>query len=388
MNLELSEKQQKTLENILGWYKDSKTQYITLGGYAGTGKTTLMGYLSNILRKDKKELKIAFCSFTGKASRVLQGKLKDTNSIYKNDYVGTIHRLIYRPILDDNGEVVSWERMPKEDFIYDLIVVDEASMVTSEIWADLLSFDKPVLAVGDHGQLPPIEGSFNLMKNPEFKLEDIYRQEINNPIIKVSEIARKYGVIPVENFSKKVRKLDKRNPESGEFLESLFERYDSDSMILTGYNRSRVKLNQGIRQLLGFESVDPTQGDRVICLKNNHKEEIFNGMMGTILDISEDSLGDFKYYNAEIELDGEDFPYMGKISKEQFGQQSTVNNTPDGIDLFDFGYALTVHKAQGSQANRVVVFEERFSMMDDEMWRRWLYTAVTRAEKELYIVGE
>jgi len=149
-----------------------------------------------------------------------------------------------------------------------------------------------------------------------------------------------------------------------------------------------VKLNQGIRQLLGFESVDPTQGDRVICLKNNHKEEIFNGMMGTILDISEDSLGDFKYYNAEIELDGEDFPYMGKISKEQFGQQSTVNNTPDGIDLFDFGYALTVHKAQGSQANRVVVFEERFSMMDDEMWRRWLYTAVTRAEKELYIVGE
>lgn len=388
MNLELSEKQRSTLENMLSWYKDNKTQYITLGGYAGTGKTTLMGYLSNILRKDKKKIKIAFCSFTGKASRVLQRKLKDTNSIYKNDYVGTIHRLIYRPILDDDGEILRWEKMPKGDFLYDLIVVDEASMVTSEIWDDLLSFDRPILAVGDHGQLPPIEGKFNLMKKPEFKLEDIYRQELNNPIIKVSEIARKYGRIPVEDFSKGVRKLDKRNPETGEFLEALFEGYDSETMILTGYNRSRVKLNQGIRQLLGFESVSPTQGDRVICLKNNHKEEIFNGMMGTILDITEGSMGDFKYYNAEIELDGEDFPYMGKISKEQFGQQSTINNMPEGIDLFDFGYALTVHKAQGSQANRVVVFEERFSMMDDEMWRRWLYTAVTRAEKELYIVGE
>jgi exodeoxyribonuclease-5 len=57
------------------------------------------------------------------------------------------------------------------------------------------------------------------------------------------------------------------------------------------------------------------------------------------------------------------------------------------IDLFDFGYALTVHKAQGSQAQKVVLFEERFSKMDDETWCRWLYTGVTRAGEELYIIG-
>ena len=56
-------------------------------------------------------------------------------------------------------------------------------------------------------------------------------------------------------------------------------------------------------------------------------------------------------------------------------------------DLFDFGYALTVHKAQGSQAKRVILFEERFKQMNDEEWKRWLYTAVTRAEEELYIFG-
>jgi ATP-dependent exoDNAse (exonuclease V) alpha subunit len=388
MSLELSEKQQSVLSNILTWYKDGKKPYITLGGYAGTGKTTLMGYLSNILREKEKNLRIAFCSYTGKASRVLQRKLRDTNSIHKYDYTGTIHRLIYRPVLDDDGEIISWERQSLEDFFYDLIVVDEASMVTSDIWNDLLSFNKPILAVGDHGQLPPVEGNFNLMENPEFRLEEIYRQELNNPIIKVSELARKYGQIPIEKFSDKVMKLDKRDPETGEFLESIFESFSPDTMILTGYNHSRVKLNNGIRQLLGFESPNPLQGDRVICLKNNHQEEIFNGMMGTILEITEGKIDGFDYYDAEIELDDEDIPYFGKISKEQFGQQSTLNGVIEGFDLFDFGYALTVHKAQGSQSNTVVVFEERFSRMDDEMWRRWLYTAVTRAIEELYIVGE
>ncbi len=388
MDLELSDKQQSAVKDILRWYKEGNNQYITLGGYAGTGKTTLMGFLSKVLRERDKKLKIAFCSFTGKASRVLQRKLRDTNSIYKYDYTGTIHRLIYRPVTDDKGEVINWERMATDEFLYDLIVVDEASMITRDIWNDLLSFNKPILAVGDHGQLPPIDGNFNLMENPQLRLEEIYRQQINNPIIKVSEIARKYGKIPVEEFSKTVKKLDKKKPDTGELLESMFESYDIDTMVLTGYNRSRVRLNEGIRQLLGFQTPTPSQGDRVICLKNNHKEEIFNGMMGTILNVVEGNMDDYEYYDAEIELDEEDYPYFGKISKEQFGQQSTTNSIVDGVDLFDFGYALTVHKAQGSQAKRVVVFEERFSRMDDEMWRRWLYTAVTRAVEELYIVGE
>ena len=388
MNIELSENQKSILKSVLEWYKKSEKPYITLGGYAGTGKTTLMGYLSNILRDNEKKLKIAFCSYTGKASRVLQRKLKDTDSIYKYDYTGTIHRLIYRPEIDNNGEIVTWNRLPEEEFLYDLIIVDEASMVTSDIWNDLLSYNKPILAVGDHGQLPPIEGNFNLMENPNFKLEEIYRQEINNPIIKVSQLARKYGHIPIEQFSKTVKKLDKKDRDTGEFLENFFESFNNDTMILTGFNYSRVKLNKGIRQLLGFETPTPSMGDRVICLKNNYMENIFNGMMGTIINVDEESLDGYEYYDSEIELDDEDFVYYGKISKGQFNEKSTVNDVPDGIDLFDFGYALTVHKAQGSQASRVVVFEERFSKMDDEMWRRWLYTAVTRAIDELYIVGK
>ena len=98
------------------------------------------------------------------------------------------------------------------------------------------------------------------------------------------------------------------------------------------------------------------------------------------------------WYDAEIKMDDNEKPYGGLIYAPQFGAKTAVNFTRNRGeaapgDLFDFGYALTVHKAQGGQAKRVVMFEERFAQMDDEMWRRWLYTGITRAEEELYLFG-
>ncbi len=385
-DFELSKSQIKVSENILDWYKLSKSQYTTLGGYAGTGKTTLLGYLSNFLHNDDKKLKIAFCSYTGKATRVLNRRLRDTKSLQNTDFIGTIHRLIYRAILDDKDNIIGWEKIPEEEFKYDLIVVDEASMVTEDIWKDLLSFGRPILAVGDHGQLPPVNSSFNLMSNPDQTLEEIYRQELNNPIIKVSEIARKYGNIPFEEFSRSVKKLNKEESDTQDTIRDIFDSFNDDTMVLCGYNKTRINLNKAIRSLR-FDTPNPQIGDRVICLKNNRLMEIFNGMTGTILDISREGNEELKYYEAEISLDFEDIPFWGKISIEQFNSIDLVEKTNGDINYFDFGYALTVHKAQGSQARRVVVFEERFPKMDDDTFRRWLYTAVTRAEEELYIIA-
>lgn len=384
-DLELSLQQKQAIDSILGWYKDPKLQFLTLGGYAGTGKTTLMGYLTNLLHKDRK-LRIAFCSFTGKASRVLNRKLLDVKALGAKDYIGTIHRLIYKAIVDDNDNVIGWEKLPLEDFKYDLIVVDEASMVTQDIWRDLLSFQVPILAVGDHGQLPPISGKFNLMESPNLKLEEIYRQEENNPIIKVSEIARKYGSIPYQEFSPVVKKLNKQDPDTQSDIGDMFESIDDNTMILCGYNRTRVNLNKSIRQM-HFESPNPQVGDRVICLKNNRLEDIYNGMTGTILMIDREGNEEISYYDAEIDLDYEDMPFYGRISMEQFNATELMDKGVEGVNYFDFGYALTVHKAQGSQARRVILFEERFAKMDDDTFRKWLYTGVTRAEEELYIIG-
>ncbi len=386
MDIAFSEKQKNILDDILQWYRENPVQYLTFGGYAGTGKTTLLGYLGQYLHKEKKNIKIAYCSYTGKAARVLQRKLKEAASINKSDYIGTIHGLIYKAICDDKDNIIGWEKKLQEEFSYDLIIVDEASMVTKQIWDDLLSFGVPILASGDHGQLPPVEGSFNLMETPTLKLEEIFRQERDNPIIKVSEIARRYGHIPQLDFSSTVRKISKKDENTQEFLTSKLETFDDQTMVLTGYNRTRVDLNKGIRQLLEFDSPEPKYGDRVICLKNNASVGIFNGMTGTILSIFKDERAHF--YDVEIALDGEDDIFAGHISVEQFGKPETLTqHLVENMNLFDFGYALTVHKAQGSQAKRVIVFEERFPRMTDDNWRRWLYTAVTRAEEELYIIG-
>jgi len=385
-DLNLSKTQTEVISSILDWFSQSKYQYITLGGYAGTGKTTILGHITQRLHKRDKGIRIAFCSFTGKASRVLDRKLKESDAVFDTDYIGTIHRLIYRALVDENQNIIGWEKIPREELRYSLIVVDEASMVTQDIWSDLLSFDIPILAVGDHGQLPPISSSFNLMLEPELKLEEIFRQEEGNPIIKFSEIARKYGSLPFESLSTVVKKIRKSDEETQDILMDIFNTFDENTMILCGYNRTRINLNKQIRGL-HFDSSTPQVGDRVICLKNNRNMDIYNGMTGTILDISKATLYGYSFYDTEISLDFEKEPFWGKISIEQFNSPTLVDLRREELNYFDYGYALTVHKAQGSQAKRVVVFEERFSKMDDQTYARWLYTAVTRAEQELYIIG-
>ncbi|MFA6250861.1 MAG: AAA family ATPase [Candidatus Shapirobacteria bacterium] len=386
--MELSKDQKRVLGDLKTWWGGTnRAKFITLGGYAGTGKTTLIGYLRKELGRKNKNLKVAFCSFTGKATRVLKNKLGEAEAMGRNDTISTIHGLIYSPIENDKKEIVGWER--REGVEADLIIVDEASMVDEGIWTDLKSYGIPILAVGDHGQLPPINGNFNLMKDPILKLEEIHRQARENPIIKLSIVARERGVIPAIDFGKGVRKIKRELSDSQEIIQDELKKYTTDKLILCGYNNTRVKLNKFIREALGFESQKPEKGDRVICLRNNHTADIFNGMLGTIAKIKSKNEN---WYDTEIEMDDERSPYQGLIATEQFNNLTGLNFTNQRWkimegDLFDFGYALTVHKAQGSQAKKVVLFEERFGRDNEEMWRRWLYTAVTRAEKELLIIG-
>lgn len=386
--MELSKDQEKALAALLAWYKvPARSPYITLGGYAGTGKTTLIAVLKNELLKINKGLKISFCSYTGKAAQNLKNKLKEGGALSVRDTVSTIHGLIYTPRENEAGHIVGWDR--KDMLERDLIIVDEASMVDGFIWTDLLSYGIPIIAVGDHGQLPPIAGKFNLMQRPELLLEHIHRQAAGNPIINVSQYARTTGRVPAERYGPGVVKYLKEDCDAQERSGELLEGWSPETLVLCGYNSTRNKINQFIRANLGFETPEPSSGDRVICLRNNHKKGICNGMLGTVLHMA-------KYrpdwYHAEIQLDDREKPYEGLIYGPQFGAGRGVNFTKDRKlammgDLFDFGYALTVHKAQGSQARRVVMFEERFPKMDDDMWRRWLYTGVTRAEEELYLFG-
>lgn len=386
--MELSGDQKKALAALLAWWRDpARPAYITLGGYAGTGKSTLIAVLKGELARLNRELRIGFCSYTGKAAQNLKNKLKEAGALSVKDSVSTIHGLIYTPRENEEGRITGWDR--KEELERHLIIVDEASMVDGLIWADLLGYGIPIVAVGDHGQLPPISGQFNLMQAPQLLLTQIHRQAAGNPIIKVSEHARRTGVVPPERYGPGVVKYLKDDCDAQERTGELLEAWTPETLILCGYNSTRNKINQFVRASRGFENPQPSSGDRVICLRNNHKKAIYNGMLGTITHIARHNES---WYQAEISLDDRERPYEGLIYAPQFGAAAGVNFTKDRKlamqgDLFDFGYALTVHKAQGSQARRVVLFEERFPKMDDDMWRRWLYTGVTRAEEELYLFG-
>lgn len=387
--LTLSVDQKTVVFSILEWIKNPHAPTLTLGGYAGTGKTTIIASLAKIIHNAKKrKIKVAYAAYTGKASRVLDASLKQVAGI-TDAQVSTIHALMYAPITS-GGTVSHWKK--KEDIKADLIIVDEASMISHEIWKDLTSYGIPILAVGDHGQLPPINSPLSLMEHPDLRLETIHRQAAGNPIIKLSKTVRETGTIPIGDFGSGTRKLDRYDASSGQEVEELLMS-NNDIMILTGFNHTRVKINQQMRAYQDRYEPAPGIGDTVICLKNNWDKNIYNGMLGKITALSPITLDDeIHWYDAEIILDGESQPYIGKISAHQFHADTTITNH-EGIadkelgDLFDFGYALTVHKAQGSQAENVLLFEERNRHMSDEDWQRWLYTGVTRAQERLTIVG-
>ena len=385
----LSQDQKKVLEALMAWNIDShRAPYITVGGYAGTGKTTVIAQLRKELSKVSDLTKVAFCSYTGKAARVLQQHLKQHEALRIIDSVGTIHSLMYSPVTDEKTEeILGWER--RKEIKADLIVIDEASMVDENIWSDIQSYGIPIIAVGDHGQLPPVRGSFNLMQDPQIKLEKIHRQNEGNPIIMVSLMARTEGKIPIGKYGEKVRKVNRYDPEAREQIGSILDSYNAETMLLCGYNTTRTDLNKYVRKQRGFETDVPRARDRVICLRNNHTAQIYNGMLGTVETV--DMRDDGNYF-LEVRLDGEEYPFRGDVLAAQFYAPTAMNFTKDRsitkqFDLFDYGYALTVHKAQGSQARKVVLFEERFAKMTDDEWRRWLYTGVTRAEEELILVG-
>ena len=389
-NLTPTDSQRNALKQILTWLVQGECKYLSIGGYAGTGKTTLIALLRTTLTDlDGPIQSVAFCSYTGKAASVMRQKLHERKTIKDGDSCGTIHSLIYTAETDSLGDILGWKRV--SSLTADLIVVDEGSMVNETIWTDLLGFKKPILVFGDHGQLPPIEGTFNLMEKPNIVLDQIVRQAEGNPLIRLSRAVRLGKAIPYGTFYGAVRKFPAHTDEARDLFEDLVRHDDPETLVICGTNRTRLHLNRQIRALRGFEEEMPRAGERVICLRNNHAKALYNGMLGTITKIKEDGE---HWYDVRIDFGDSQGAYHGSILKYQFGQAKTLQGDAaralplaerDFGDLFDFGYAMTTHKSQGSEARQVILFEERMPRYDDEMWNRWLYTAVTRAREELVI---
>ncbi len=394
----LSPDQSRAHDSVLDWHGSSQTEILTMGGYAGCGKSFLMAHIAKTLKRKNKKLRIGFACFTGKASLVLRGKLIAAGVLDEpSDFCGTIHRMIYKPVTR-KGVVIRWDRVAQSEFPYDVIFLDESSMISADYLTDLQSYGRPIFAVGDHGQLPPVKGSFNLMENPILKLEKIHRQAENSPIIRVSMLARLEGYIPVGNYGPGVFKTTNHS-----LLEQIKD--PKDGMVLCGTNRTRGRINAMMRRRLGY-SGQPQVGETLVCLKNQHQEGTYNGMVGELTAISDECPLEGQYddkgallcvkncefhYTGTVRFEKDDVTWHGAMLKSQFGASKTIQEHPNlGYKkiggLFDWGYSLTAWKAQGAEWRNVLLVEET-GHMDDDLRRRFLYTCVTRASQKLAIIG-
>jgi exodeoxyribonuclease-5 len=375
---------------------------LKIGGFAGTGKTTLAAAIRDVLKDvwKNKIHSVAFVTFTGKASVVLKVKLG--NSLTSLDYCGTIHSLIYKPIVSFLGgkkRIIGWRLKTEDELSFDAIIIDEASMISGYIWQDLVSYNIPMVVIGDHGQLPPVDGKFNLMDNPDLFLTQIHRQALSSPIIQLSKIIRETGFVP-NITTPSVFRLDWSSDQCQKIWNKLI--FDESLMILCGFNYTRVWLNQHIRNKIGFHKEEPYPGERLICLKNNRDGNVMNGQIGTLT-----WLIPYRHNmnRMVVQFDDRVMPFEGIVHDSCFGKESyedMFNNTiitkemiaevkndgySDGIHFFDFGYAISVHKSQGSEWRRVILFEQRSQYWDDDYYKRWLYTGVTRASEKLFIIS-
>ncbi|WP_417773074.1 ATP-dependent DNA helicase [Stappia sp.] len=370
--MDWSPQQEQALAETARWLKSRDKQVFRLFGFAGTGKTTLARHLAEGIDGD-----VAFGAFTGKAAHVLRQKGCDGAT--------TIHAMIYRPrgrkdeAKDEDEGALSFS-LNRESVAAkaSLIVIDECSMVDEDLGRDLLSFGTPVLVLGDPAQLPPVKGGgFFTDAEPDIMLSEVHRQARDNPIVHMSMVIREGGTLDHGTYGES-RIISRRDIDAQAILAA--------DQVLVGTNRTRRLYNGRIRELKGFTTPMPAVGDKLVCLRNDKTKGLLNGGLWTVERLRPSRGNTIRFdVRPEDEAGGKSsvavkvLPALFEEGSEQLPYAMRRRS-----DEFDYGYALTVHKSQGSQWDDVVLFDESFAFRDFR--DRWLYTAVTRAAHSITVV--
>lgn len=401
--MNFSPQQLAALSAVQSWFQAGDQQVFRLFGYAGTGKTTLAQELAA-----KVPGRVMFAAYTGKAAHVMRQRGCPEAS--------TIHRLIYTPsgkshehllklqellgklleaeYQDENQiEMVRDQIRAETDnvkqpaFILNveselhraaLVIIDECSMVDERMGKDLCSFGKPILVLGDPAQLPPVRGAgFFTGQDPDIMLSQIHRQAEGNPIIELATRVRTGGQLEEGRWG------DSWVGKQTDFSKALASSVDQ---VIVGRNATRRKFNANYRQhILGFQGELPVAGDKLVCLRNNHELGLLNGALWSVVDSHHEV--DSSQVSLEICETGESdspvsqtlYAHAGIFRGEEIDPWSRRD-----AEEFDYGYALTCHKSQGSQWPKVLIFDESGCFQDKA--RQWLYTAITRASESVVIL--
>ena len=424
MSIEYTSEQQESIDKIGAWLslrkddespdralfgRDKDWEY-RMGGFGGTGKTTTIGGVIDSTKHDK----IVVCAPTGKAASVLTKKLDGRE-------VMTIHKALYNPIEpsqkkleelhkamkdnpDDKAARIAYEQERKASGERKLgfsikaepvidrktfVIVDEASMVNTQMREDLHETGAKVLFVGDPGQLPPVgDGGWFVKGKLDSCLKSIHRQALESPIVRLSMKIRE-GSFSRADF----QTPDCRITRKSEGTVSPDDWMSADQ-IITGRNFTRHKINRFIRKRLGRTNFLPVKDERLICLKNENVMGVsfINGLQCVALS---DAVWDEEKQQNIIDIlidekEIEDVPFYDYHCRKNYDGSilEAPWNTRRNMREFDFAYAITCHKSQGSEWDSVIIADDYMNRKDKEFRRRWLYTAVTRAKSKLLWVQD
>lgn len=409
--------QEAAIDAIRRWYTDpAAPQVFRMFGCAGVGKTSVARAIPAQIGSTRPR----FAAFAGKAASVLRRKGCSPAS--------TLHALIYKPKTNTHGsqakalreaaaltmdethaarlltEAAEHEKLAHVPLFElsegsdmttaDLLICDEVSMVGRDLAEDILSFGVKVLVLGDPEQLPPIEGAgYFTSAAPDILLDEVHRQALDSPVLALATRVRtsvnhSAGLTAADFAS---RPLDLRRSRH---LVNLVDLYDQ---VICGKRATRWQLVNAMREALHRPAGVPVPGDRVMCVANNRSLEIFNGQQ---FEVIEATPGRREHILTVLSDEGHVFDVAADPAgfRDDDGEKQVRRTRFRGeVGGFTFAQAITAHKAQGSEWDRVLVVDESavfawHTTREDgpeagrAMKRRWLYTATTRAAQSVTLI--
>ena len=432
--------------------EDSKDNMFILKGYAGTGKTTIIGTIVKNLWKIKKSP--VLIAPTGRAAKVM--------SNYSGHQAFTIHKKIYFPKKSGGGANIQFTLQPNKHK-NTIFIVDEASMISDStadkrlftdgsLLDDLIQYvyagrNCKLIFIGDTAQLPPVHHSLSPALDPEklsinydkevdqVELTEVMRQQLESGILVNATLLREtikssfYDSFKFKNTGGDfVRLID-----GYEIMDAINDAYSSqgheETAIVVMSNKRANIYNEQIRSRILFRESEIAAGDYLMVVKNNYfwiksNSEagfIANGDIIEVLEIFEIvELYGFRF--AEVKVQMVDYPKMNpfetvvmldtltsntpslpyeesnnlyqEVMKDYADETSKYkkflkvkNNKYFNALQIKFSYAMTCHKSQGGQWDTVFVEQPYLKDGITEDYLRWLYTACTRAKKQLYLIG-
>lgn len=382
--IQLNQGQEDIVSKAVSWYNNSSEQVFQIAGNPGTGKSVVLNEIISRLKLHTED--IAPMAYTGAASVVMRMKgLVTAKTIHSWRYEPIEEEMVDelgRPIMDTyfNTPITHVKFVPKDLSNIKLIVIDEAGSVPSYMKNDILSVGAKVLVAGDLDQLPPVaDAPAFLYTGKVHVLTEIMRQAAHSPIVYLSQRAKmglpihlgNYGNVLVISGDEVVDDMLKNSP-----------------VILCGKNVTRDYLTAHIRtNILHKPSLLPTVGEKLICRKNNWALSsdginLTNGLTGTVtnmpnarefdgtcfyIDFVPDIAPNICFHHVPC-----NYRYISS-DKEQKDVIKKMKHVEG--NLFEFGYAQTVHLAQGSQWTHGMYYEE---YINPNINNNLNYTAITR----------